>query len=172
LFAVTLAICLFNNLTAGRYLLAAHWAVALILALALSAVKKKHAATALILTLLLLGGRAVSHAFFVKEFRSQADLRQNLMEVLDEMKREGLKGAYAGYDLSWLLTFFSGEEIIVAPLEGHQMRYPKHREYVASLRPEVFILPEDDPYDGILKGGKKIVAEKKVGSYFLITTES
>ena len=54
--------------------------------------------------------------------------------TLECLKRNGIKGGFAGYWTAYKLTFLSNEEIIVAPTDGID-RYPKHSEYVRSLPP-------------------------------------
>jgi hypothetical protein len=48
------------------------------------------------------------------------------------LRREGFRGGYADYWLSYKLTFLSKEELIIAPTNGVD-RYPAYTEFVRSL---------------------------------------
>jgi hypothetical protein len=66
--------------------------------------------------------------------------------VLACMNQQGVRRAYAGYWLSYKLTFLSGETIIVAPRDGSD-RYPAYTALVraADLAPTVVTPPGPDP---------------------------
>jgi hypothetical protein len=110
-----------------RYLIPIHGALPVVFALGIGEIarwSKGAAAAALAAMLAVFAVQQVEwYRRLVPDARSRASI--------DCLRQSGSRGAFAGYWLSYKLTFLSDEQLIVAPTESD--RYPPYTAFVDSL---------------------------------------
>jgi len=146
-----LSICLFQTLEAGRYLLVAYFSVSLVFALALVKLKSRMGVGAWFLLLFLLSNNVFSNVRFIRELPDHSQFKKAHESILQFLEAQNIRGAYAQYVTSYVLTFQSREKIIVAPYRSPD-RYPPYTEYVDRLDRVAYIFQEDDSFSGTFQG--------------------
>lgn len=71
-------------------------------------------------------------------------------EVLQALTQWSVKGGYADYELSYLLTFISGEKRIFSPWYGHD-RYPFYTQFVSNQKRVAYLDPDHVRIDKYLQ---------------------
>lgn len=145
LMAVVLFICLFSSLQSGRYLIVAYHCVAVIFALSLSHLKNRNRAFFWFLFLFLLGNHSYGNYKFIKDTPQQDQLRNTHDGIIELLKSKEVKGGYAHYITSYVLTFQSQEKIVIAPYRSPD-RYPVYTRFVDGLERAAYILGHDNTF--------------------------
>lgn len=127
---VTLAICFFNTLQSVRYLIPVYFAVSLMIGVALS--RSKNKAAAWLCFFMLLAGQAFGNIVHLRSIPPNLKERAAHSLLLQFLDKQGIRGGYANYWLSYQLTFESQEKIILAPYQSED-RYPAYTHYVNQL---------------------------------------
>lgn len=138
---IVLCVCFFSTLEAWRYLLPLSLAFSVIFALALSQMQNKIWAASILL--FLMTNQAYGHFDFIRRLPNFSTLKQGHDKVLRFLEEREIRGAYAHYVHSYVLTFESQEKIIVAPYRSHD-RYPAYTQYVDKLDRVAYIFQQED----------------------------
>ena len=145
LVGVVLSISLFSTLAAGRYQIPAYFAVSLILAVALSGLRRRTGAFALLLLFLLLANNSYANFRFIQEMPQQEVIKRGHASILKLLDEKGVRGGYAHYITSYVLTFESREKIIIAPFRSPD-RYPAYTQFVDGLDRVAYIFEKENPF--------------------------
>jgi len=144
---VTVAICLFINLRAGRYLLATYFSVSLIFALALAQMRRKLGFLSVLFLVILLANQGYANFHYFHEIPNRDRVKRGHEAILRLLEERGIRGRYAHYVTNYILTFESQERIIVAPYRSHD-RYPTYTKYVEGLDRVAYLFEETDSFVG------------------------
>ncbi|HVS00708.1 MAG TPA: glycosyltransferase family 39 protein [Thermoanaerobaculia bacterium] len=101
-----------------------------------------------------------------------ADQPETLEWVLRYLRKEGIRGAYAPYWLSYEATFLSGEQIVVAPLQDWD-RYPAYTQTVNGLSRVAYIFERGSGQEAtflarLRESGKRYEA-RRIGRHAVYT---
>ncbi len=140
---IVLDICLLSNLQAGRYLMPLYFSFAVIFALALSGLKRKIGKICWLMLLFLLAHQGYANFEFIQQIPHRDKIKQGHEAMLQLLETKGIRGAYAHYTTSYVLTFQAKEKIIVAPYRSPD-RYPVYTKSVDQLDRVAYIFQEDD----------------------------
>jgi hypothetical protein len=124
-----------------RYLMPIHAALPVVLAIGVDEIARWNKLAALTVLGVMLGVSALEQAHWYR--RLVPDARSPA--IIECLRRNGARGAFADYWLSYKLTFLAGERIIVAPENGFD-RYPPYTAFVRSLG----LAPTDQPCRSLL----------------------
>ena len=155
---IVLWVCLFNNLEGMRYLYPSYFGVSLIFGLAIARLRLRTGILSGALLMMLLGSYGLSHVRFLRSLPDLEKVERGHETVLKFLKERGIQGAYAHYVTSYVLTFQSREEIIVAPYRSPD-RFPKYTHYVDGLGRVAYLFGETDVY---LETFQKILDQNKI----------
>ncbi len=142
---VVLLICLFSNLQSGRYLIVAYYCVGVIFALALSRLKEQNKIAFWFLFLFLLANNSYGNSRFIKDMPQQSELRNAHDSIIHLLESKKVTGGYAHYITSYVLTFESGEKLVIAPFRSPD-RYPAYTKYVDGLPRVAYILGHENTF--------------------------
>lgn len=149
---ITVGICFLSNLQAGRYLTPAYFATTLILGVTLSKIKFKW-----ILLALLLVNNTVTTTDYIKNLPDGEKRRRGYESVLKLMEERNVRGGYAHYVTSYIMTFQAKEKIILAPYRSPD-RYPAYKQYVDSLTRVAYVFENQilapEPFQQALDANK------------------
>ena len=142
---VVLLICLLSTLQSGRYMIAVYFSVSLIFALALSHLKNRIGKWAWFFLLILLAHNVYANCRFIVDTPRQEATRRGHEAILKFLESRGVRGGYAHYITSYVLTFESGEKMIFAPYRSPD-RYPAYTQFVDGLERAAYLFEETNPF--------------------------
>jgi len=126
-----------STLVAARYLAPLYWVSTIMVGYLLS---RLFLVSRLVPIIILL---SITFYYSVSAIhRVQTYPKQDIMELVDYLDREGIKGGVTDYDDSYRITFYSGERIKFIPLEG-MLRIESYKDYVTGLESKVLIFNSD-----------------------------
>jgi hypothetical protein len=131
-----------------RYLMPLHAALPAVYAVGIDSLLRASRAAGVILLIAVVGMFTYQQADWYR--RLQPDVESTT--ILDCLRGAGVRAAYADYWLSYKLTFLSGEQVIVSPVNGVD-RYPPYTSFVRAhaAAPTIQKLPADAACDAVLK---------------------
>ncbi|MBI3317330.1 MAG: glycosyltransferase family 39 protein [Candidatus Omnitrophica bacterium] len=170
---VVLFICLFNNLTAGRYLCPLHAVVAFFFAFSIVHLwNQKRRPLAIILFSLIVFNRLYTNLQYFITLPSGKNFRQGIENTIQFLQGERIKAAYVPGDFSYLLTFFSKEAVVFAPYHSYD-RYPRYSALADREERVAYLFEESNAFYSIFQNSidsHKIPYQKTWIMPFLIYT--
>ena len=157
-----LIVCLFSNLTADRYLIPIYFSISWMVAVSLTQIKKKNPFLAVLLLVFILGNNAYANYRFIQQLPDSRRVKIGHYSVLALLNEKGIRGGYAHYVISYVLTLESQEKIIFAPYRSPD-RYPAYTRYVDGLERVAYVFNQDAPIVSSFQSGmdqNKISYEK------------
>lgn len=143
LLGVVLLICLFSNLQSGRYLIVAYHSAAVIFAFALSQLRKRSKILFWFSFLLLLANNSYGNFRLIQDTPRQDELQNAHRSIIRLLEEKGVRGGYAHYVTSYVLTFESKEKLVLSPYRSPD-RYPAYTQYVDGLQQVAYILGREN----------------------------
>lgn len=139
-----LGICVFSSLKAGRYLIPLYFAFSFVFAYSLSRLKTPRPVSWFLL-LILLAHYGLANAHFIHAIPVKENVRAGYPATLRLLEAKGIQGGYTHYVFSYVLTYLSGEKIILAPFRSPD-RYPPYGDFVKKLERAAYLFPADEDY--------------------------
>jgi len=140
-----LMICLFSNLMAARYLIPIYFSSSLIFALTLERIKRWKRTVSWLLLSLLLANHAYANFNYIRILPDWYNIQRGHKSIIGLLESKGIRGGYAHYVTSYVLTFQSQERITVAPYRSPD-RYPAYTKYVDQLERVAYVFEETDSF--------------------------
>ncbi len=136
-----LSVCLFNQLESARYLSPLYFSLAWLIALEAASWKKFRGAVCTFMLLGLMAWPSLQWQNLGKMIPSQKTLQSDYAALRQKLLSKDIRGGYADYWLSYLLTFLTKETIIIAPYHS-QDRYPAYTQYVDQLSKVAYLFTQ------------------------------
>ncbi|MBI4970449.1 MAG: hypothetical protein HZC17_01210 [Candidatus Omnitrophica bacterium] len=139
---LTIKANIWSTLEAARYLAPAYIGLVGILAFFLGEIVwKKFKLTAVILTLLILASFGYGNYIFYRDIPTAR--AASYSEILDYLASQQIRGGLACRTLSHILTFLSGEKVVMSTYLQPE-RYKPHADYTLPLHRKAYIFEADD----------------------------
>jgi hypothetical protein len=131
-----------------RYLMPLHAALPAVYAVGVDSLLRSSRAAGVVLLIAVVGVFAYQQADWYRLLEPDVESTT----ILDCLRGAGVRAAYADYWLSYKLTFISGEQVIVSPVNGVD-RYPPYTEFVRAQAsaPTIQKPPVDAACDAVLR---------------------
>lgn len=155
-------ICLFNNLVSMRYLLPLFSAVPLMMALGLRAVYSRSRTLFSVFTAGILAVYLAGNILLIRTPPAKPQAEQDYQNLIAYLDEKEIRGAYANYWISYMLTFLTREKIIGSPYQSHD-RYPAYTKQVKTLKRVAYIFSSSSQEESLFGG--RIESQKQIGEF-------
>ncbi len=129
LFIIPLFIALASHLESERYLLPLYLALSIMVGLWIQSLRKISRMASIFVLTGMLSLQIIGTIGYFSWIAPKHPGEKVCRSIIETLKKENICGAYSSYWISYLITFATQEDIIVAPVFGHN-RYPAYTEFI------------------------------------------